>query len=401
MDDILQIRHAFEQSWSAKTSVCFSPDAFPSYGQCAQTAIIVQEIFGGEILKTTGWHGSGLHFYNRIDGVRYDFTVDQFSMPGYSYKLLYEDYQSDFSEAEKETLPGQLAALKYAFLKAYNSKSSLSIKSAILSATKLLNNEEAALEAKLLLQHLLGVNRAWLIAHENDALEDNIHEAFEALIKRRLNGEPIAYIFGYREFYGLKLKVTPDTLIPRPDTETLVEAALGKIPQNKKIQVLDLGTGTGAIALAIAHNRPHALVSALDASDAALKIAQENAQNLAITNIEFLQSDWYSALKNQTFDVIVSNPPYIAQNDAHLTQGDLRFEPASALASGADGLDDIKQIIANAPKYLTPHGVLLLEHGYNQAEEVATLLKQSGFSEIETIKDLGGNNRVTLGMMPR
>ncbi len=180
-----------------------------------------------------------------------------------------------------------------------------------------------------------------------------------------------------------------------------MEAALDKIPQNKKIHVLDLGTGTGAIALAIAHNRPQALVTAVDASDAALKIAQENAQNLAITNIEFLQSDWFSALKNQTFDVIVSNPPYIAQNDAHLTQGDLRFEPASALASGADGLDDIKQIIANAPKYLTPHGYLLLEHGYNQAEEVATLLKQSGFSEIETIKDLGGNNRVTLGMMPR
>jgi release factor glutamine methyltransferase len=276
-----------------------------------------------------------------------------------------------------------------------------SIKSALSSSTVLLSSAEATLEAQLLLQHVLGVNRAWLIAHESDALEGNIHEAFETLIKRRLNGEPIAYILGYREFYGLKLKVTPDTLIPRPDTETLVEAALGKVPQSKKIHVLDLGTGTGAIALAIAHNRPQALVTAVDASNDALKIAQENAQNLAITNIEFLQSDWFVALQNQTFDVIVSNPPYIAQNDAHLTQGDLCFEPASALASGVDGLDDIKQIIANAPKYLTPHGYLLLEHGYNQAEEVATLLKLSGSSEIETIKDLGGNNRVTLGMMPR
>ncbi len=277
----------------------------------------------------------------------------------------------------------------------------LSIKVILSSATRLLNKEDAGLEAQLLLQHALNVNRAWLIAHQNDALEPNIHAAYRALISRRLNGEPIAYILGYREFYGLKLKVTPDTLIPRPDTEALVEAALDKIPQNKKIQVLDLGTGTGAIALAIAHNRPHALLTALDASDTALKIAQENAKNLAITNIEFLQSNWFSELQNQTFDVIVSNPPYIAQNDVHLMQGDLRFEPASALASGADGLDDIKQIIANAQNRLTPHGCLLLEHGYNQAEEVATLLKQSGFCEIETIKDLGGNDRVTLGMMPR
>jgi release factor glutamine methyltransferase len=275
----------------------------------------------------------------------------------------------------------------------------LTLKTIATSASAKLNSADAAFEAQLLLQHVLGVNRAWLIAHENDALEAINHAEFEALLKRRLNGEPIAYILGYREFYGLKLQVTADTLIPRPDTETLVEAALAKTPQNQTSKILDLGTGTGAIALAIAHNCPQALVTAVDASVAALKIAQENAQSLAITNIEFLQSDWYSALKNQKFDVIVSNPPYIAQNDAHLSQGDLRFEPTSALASGADGLDDIKQIIANAPKCLTPHGCLLLEHGYNQAEEVATLLKQSGFCEIETINDLGGNNRVTLGMM--
>jgi release factor glutamine methyltransferase len=275
------------------------------------------------------------------------------------------------------------------------------IRTLLADAITQLNSAEAAIEAQLLLQYILNVNRAWLIAHENDALQPNIHEAYRALILRRLNGEPIAYILGYREFYGLKLKVTRDTLIPRPDTETLVEAALNKIPQNKKIQVLDLGTGTGAIALAIAKHRPQAFVYAVDASQVALDVAMENAINLEIANVKFVLSDWFSCLKDQKFDVIVSNPPYIEAHDAHLSQGDLRFEPLSALASGKDGLDDIKQIISNAPKYLTPHGCLLLEHGYNQAEEVATLLKQSGFNEIETINDLGGNNRVTLGMMPR
>ena len=326
------------------------------------------------------------------------------------------------------------------------------IKSALTSAAALLNNEEVALEAQLLLQHVLNVNRAWLIAHEKDALQANNHAVFEALLKRRLNGEPIAYILGYREFYGLKLKVTPDTLIPRPDTETLVEAALSKIPPspqpspasgrgsddaltknpatsfrreqfaklrttessydetdsdlrqndktwNDELKVLDLGTGTGAIALAIAHNRPQAFVTAVDASEGTLKIAQENARSLEITNIQLIKSDWFGALQNKKFDIIVSNPPYIAQNDAHLSQGDLRFEPIAALASGADGLDDIKRIITNAPKHLNPHGVLLLEHGYNQANEVTALLKEAGFSEIETIKDLGGNNRVTLGYL--
>ena len=310
-----------------------------------------------------------------------------------------------------------------------------SIKILLTSAASQLNTEEASLEAQLLLQHVLNVNRAWLIAHENDALQPNNHEVFEALLTRRLNGEPIAYILGYREFYGLKLKVTADTLIPRPDTETLVEAALAKIPQNAnspsfrreqfaklrttesscdetdsdlrqndmvwndEFTILDLGTGTGAIALAIAHNCPQAFVTAVDASEGALKIAQENAQNLNITNIKFLQSDWFGALQNEKFDMIVSNPPYIAQGDAHLSQGDLRFEPIAALASGADGLDDIKRIITNAPKHLNPHGWLMLEHGYNQAAHVAALLINAGFSEIETIKDLGGNNRVTLGRL--
>ena len=271
-----------------------------------------------------------------------------------------------------------------------------------------LNNTEAKCELLLLLQYALKVNHAWLITHENDALDLIIgqasnHAAFEALLKRRLTGEPIAYILGRREFYGLNLKVTPDTLIPRPDTETLVEAALGKISPQEKSQILDLGTGTGAIALAIAKHRPQTLVTAVDASQAALNVAVENAQNLAITNINFRLSDWFSALirenNKQKFDVIVSNPPYIEASDAHLKQGDLRFEPLSALASGADGLDAIRAIITQAPQHLNPHGWLLLEHGYNQASKVADLLKQAGFRETSHAQDLAGIVRITIGKL--
>ena len=294
--------------------------------------------------------------------------------------------------------------------------------------------EMAKFEAQLLLQNVLKVNRAWLIAHQNDALEANIHAAYGALINRRVNGEPIAYILGYREFYGLKLKVSVDTLIPRPDTETLVDAALAKISsspsfprrresklnltqkmdsrlrgndalnnviENIQTRILDLGTGSGAIALAIAKHRPHTFVTALDASQPALDVAIENAQSLNISNVNFLLSDWFDALKlnddHKKFDVIVSNPPYIEALDAHLNQGDLRFEPLSALASGADGLDDIRQIITQAPLHLNPQGWLMLEHGYNQSQAVALLLKQVGFNDIEHIKDLAGINRVTIG----
>ena len=257
--------------------------------------------------------------------------------------------------------------------------------------------ETAKLEAQLLLQHALNVNHAWLIAHEHENLPPSIHAAYRAVLQKRLNGEPIAYILGYRELYGLKLKATSDTLIPRPDTETLVEAALAKILRNDNLKILDLGTGTGAIALAIAKHRPFAQVTAIDASKNALKIAQENAQNLQIANVQFILSNWFDALKNQRFDVIVSNPPYIEEHDVHLALGDLRFEPLTALASGQDGLDDIRKIISQAPQHLNPRGWLLLEHGYNQASLVAALLGQAGFSEIETIKDLGGNDRVTLG----
>lgn len=301
-------------------------------------------------------------------------------------------------------------------------------KTILLEASNALKVEDARFEAKLLLEHAVNVNRAWLIAHENDVLETQQLAAFEALLHRRLKGEPIAYILGFREFYGLNLKVTPHTLIPRPDTETLVEAAMAKIPAEplflrrrdssseekpeacqqhsseaetltakKNFRILDLGTGTGAIALAIAQHHPSAEVVAVDASQAALAVAGENADHLNIFNVRFALSNWFAALPNERFDLIVSNPPYIEAEDEHLQQGDLRFEPLSALASGRDGLDDIRKIIKSAPQFLNPLGWLMLEHGYNQAEQVADLLKLAGFHEIATIQDLANIPRVTMG----
>jgi release factor glutamine methyltransferase len=290
--------------------------------------------------------------------------------------------------------------------------SSYSVKSSLLGAAARLNSEEAGYEAQLLLQAVLGVNRAWIISHANDVLETLSNIAFEALINRRLNGEPVAYILGHREFYGLDLLVTPDTLIPRPDTETLVEAVLAKIPVAYTanslydgISVLDLGTGSGAIALAIAKNRPEVLLTAVDASIGALEVAKKNAQNLAISNVQFVLSHWFDGLADENnsyakFDIIVSNPPYIEQSDIHLSQGDLRFEPISALASGKDGLDDIRQIIDDCLIHLKPQGWLMLEHGYNQAESVADLMAETGLTCIATIKDLGGNDRVTIAKNP-
>jgi len=226
------------------------------------------------------------------------------------------------------------------------------IKSLTQDAIKQLLNSEASLEVNALLQHALNVNRAWLILHADDEMSEEDYQIFQALLKRRLDGEPIAYILGEREFYGLPLKVTADTLIPRPDTETLVEVALGKVNailtgptltpalslrerelgENDGVKVLDLGTGTGAIALAIAKNSPNAQVTAVDFSTGALAVAKENAENLNIKNVQFLQSNWFEALANQRFDMIVSNPPYIEDKDPHLSQGDLRFEPRTALA---------------------------------------------------------------------
>jgi len=258
--------------------------------------------------------------------------------------------------------------------------------------------DEANIEAQVLLMHVLNVNRAWLIAHAKDPLAATPIAMVEPLLQRRLQGEPVAHILGTREFFGLPLKVTPNTLIPRPDTETLVEAALQKI--TGAMRVLDLGTGTGAIALAIARHAPRCEVIAVDASTAALAVAQENAQALHLNNVQCVQSNWFAALPAHRFNLIVSNPPYIETDDPHLQQGDLRFEPISALASGADGLQDIRQIIAEAPDYLNAGGWLLLEHGYNQADAVQQLYHAAGFEQVQTLQDLGGNPRVTLAQWP-
>lgn len=267
-----------------------------------------------------------------------------------------------------------------------------------LGSTLALDLTTSRIEIQCLLQHVLDVQRAYLLAHPEQMLNAAQQGVFDTLLERRLRGEPIAHLLGEREFFGLNLKVTPATLIPRPDTELIVEFALNRVSQAQPCRVLDMGTGSGAIALAIAKNKPNTEVVAVDASQAALSVAIENARRLGIANVSFLQSDWFSALNDQLFDIIVSNPPYIASGDVHLSQGDLRFEPLSALASGADGLDDIRRIISEAPQHLTSNGWLLLEHGYDQAESVRELLTQRGFVEVFSEKDLAGIERVTGGV---
>lgn len=251
-----------------------------------------------------------------------------------------------------------------------------------------------ALETRMLLMHALGLTRVQLITQSEQLLSATQAQEFKALIVRRMHGEPMAYILGQREFYGLDFFVTPDVLIPRPDTELLVELALQYAPQAGRL--LDLGTGSGAIAVAIAQQRPDLQIVALDVSNAALQIAEKNAaRHLPPARIQFLQSDWYSALPDQSFDSIVSNPPYIVQHDRHLSQGDLRFEPIDALTDHADGLSAYRQIITGAVPRLEKNGWLLVEHGYDQANAVQALLRANGFAEVQSWPDLAGILRVT------
>lgn len=268
---------------------------------------------------------------------------------------------------------------------------------AALAAALALDAGTARIEAQSLLQAVLQVNRAYLLAHPERCLNESELARYEALLQRRLHGEPIAYLLGEREFFGLMFKVTPATLIPRPETELLVELALQRLPQKQPCRVLDLGTGSGAIALSIAHARPGIEVVAVDASAEALAVARENAQRLHINNATFVPSDWYAALNAQRFDLIVSNPPYVAPGDPHLQQGDLRFEPMSALASGGDGLDDIRCIVANVHTHLHPGGWLLLEHGYDQAVQVRELLREAGLFDVCSARDLAGIERTSGG----
>ncbi len=270
-----------------------------------------------------------------------------------------------------------------------------------LAAALGLDKREARLEAQILASRAFGVNRAWLIAHGPDHPANVQAEAAEALVARRERGEPVAYILGEREFYGRLFKTTPAVLIPRPETELLVENALARLPGDRPAHVLDLGTGSGCIALTIALERPDCEVLAVDSSPGAVAIAQANALQLGAGNVRFRVSDWYAQLPVMRFDMIVSNPPYIASSDPHLGQGDLTHEPAHALASGIDGLDAIRIIVAGLPSRLRPGGWGVLEHGYDQADACQALFDAAGLQQIMTLPDLAGLARVTVGQWPQ
>ena len=259
-----------------------------------------------------------------------------------------------------------------------------------------LDKREARLEARVLAAFAWNIAPAWLIAHDTDPLAEAQITAFDTLLARRLAGEPIAYLTGVREFYGRPFLVSPDVLIPRPDTELLVEQALARIPPHLAVDVLDLGTGSGCIAISLALERPLARVTAVDRSPEALAIARSNADILN-ARVELLTSDWFHALAGRRFDLVVSNPPYIAAADPHLARGDVRFEPLTALAAGQDGFDDLRHLIHNARAHLKPGGTLLLEHGYDQSEAVKALLRETGFSHPRSWADLSGILRVSGG----
>ena len=267
----------------------------------------------------------------------------------------------------------------------------------LLASHPALASDESRRDAEILLGHVLTKPRAWLFAHGDDEVADEASRAFRSLLQRRAEGVPVAYLVGRREFWSLNLQVSPAVLIPRPETELLVELALRHIPQSEECRIVDLGTGSGAIALALARERPNSRIVAADASEEALSVARINAERLGIGNVEFVQSDWFGALGDATFDVIVSNPPYIASNDVHLSQGDLRFEPRAALVSGVDGLDSIREIVRGAPQRLNAGGWLLIEHGLDQGSAVRELFAQSGFVDISTSRDGEGRERVTAG----
>lgn len=253
-------------------------------------------------------------------------------------------------------------------------------------------------DAEWLLAHVLEKSRSWLYAHGDDLLEEDAAERYAAFLDRRIAGEPLAYLTGRKGFWRFELHVTPDTLIPRPETELLVELALAHLARDRPVRVADLGTGSGAIALAIAFERPKAQVVAVDASAEALAVAKENAIALRLPNVELRNGDWCEPLGSDRYDVIASNPPYIALGDLHLDA--LRYEPASALSSGHDGLDAIRAILQGAPAQLQDGGVLLIEHGWEQGEAVRALFTAAGFVDVDTARDVEQRERVTSGRMP-
>ncbi|MBX2883625.1 MAG: peptide chain release factor N(5)-glutamine methyltransferase [Granulosicoccus sp.] len=276
-----------------------------------------------------------------------------------------------------------------------------SVAGELAAATRQLSSssDTARLDAEVLLACALKQDRSWLYAHSNDALDDQTTVAYQELIARRSLGEPVAYLTGEQEFWSLPLCVSPAVLIPRADTELLVELAL-QYQSGASQSVLELGTGTGAISIALSIEKPQLNIVATDCSKDALLIAGKNIDRHQCSNIRLVESDWYSALGNQQFDQLVSNPPYIADSDPHLQQGDLRAEPSIALRSGSDGMTAMKQIIGNASPYLRAGASILLEHGHDQAVLVQQLLQQNGYRSIKTYKDLGENDRVTCAQHP-
>lgn len=260
--------------------------------------------------------------------------------------------------------------------------------------------DSARLDAEVLLAHVLDKPRVYLLTWPEQTLTDNQHTRYQQLIEQRVQGVPIAYLTGTREFWSLPLMVSKDTLIPRPDTETLVNIALQKLQGKNGLRICDLGTGSGAVALALASERPDCELLATDISAASLEIAERNATHLGLCNVRFMQSDWFAALADQQFDLIVSNPPYIAELDPHLTLGDVAHEPRQALIAGPEGLDDLLQIVAGAQDHLSPAGWLLMEHGNLQAEDARKLLMKKGYMDIRTWQDETGNPRVSGGQSP-
>lgn len=258
-------------------------------------------------------------------------------------------------------------------------------------------------ERRLLLEAVLGCSHAWIASHPEAPLDPAQDERYRALVARRAAGEPVAYLVGQREFYGLPLAVTPDVLIPRPETEGLVDWSLECLPPDGAAAVLDLGTGSGAIAVALLHERPRLAVTAVDRSPAALTVAAQNAARHRPSGsaaIRFLAGDWYAPVGGERFHLIVSNPPYVARDDPHLARGDLRFEPPTALASGSEGLDDLRRIVAQAPRHLEAGGHLLVEHGHDQGPACAALFAAAGFRDVTLRHDLAGLPRLTGGRYP-
>jgi len=263
------------------------------------------------------------------------------------------------------------------------------------AAKRLHDSDTPQLDAEVLLMHVLGKPRSHLHAWPEKPLDAEQLAQFESLVTRRAAGHPIAHLTGRREFWSLELDVTPHTLIPRPDTELLVEQALQQLPGDRPLRILDAGTGSGAVALALAYERRHWQVLACDRSLACLNVARHNATQLGLTNVHFFAGNWCDAIADHSLDALISNPPYIAEHDPHLNEGDVRFEPRSALAAGSDGLDDLKRLAADAGRVLKPGGRILLEHGFEQAEQIRNLLKENELANPDSALDLAGHERVS------